>query len=53
MLNFYFKTKSFGIFLVSFDVEPCFIVSSYKILVSFSDWLDWIKMFLQKYLKNI
>ena len=28
-LNFYFKTRSFAIFSMSFDIKPCVIVLSY------------------------
>ena len=47
MLNFYFKTRYFAIFSVSFDIKSCLIVSSYEIYVSFSDFLVYIKMVLQ------
>ena len=43
MLNFYtLKQALFAIFLVSFDIKPCLIVSSYKIYVSFT-----ISLFVQ------
>ena len=37
MLNFYtLKQALLAIFSVSFDIKPCFIVSSYKVFVSFT-----------------
>ena len=53
MLKFYFKTRYFAIFSVSFDIKSCLIVSSYKIYVSFSNFLVCIEMFFSGISQNL